>query len=261
MPTTRPTLAPRLAPRPEGSGPPVSRTVSRTLARPGAGSGARAGQAGRRPASRGDALLRGYQWAARSFCLGPATTVLGNGRTELRGRRRPTEETRELREPRWLAKPTEPAPARASNRYFSQALQLCYRHRGWGAGSIRTHGRTDSPERTRSRGGKHASGRWTRQSSCSGWRAGGSGSSTLSLRGARTGGFPGACCSRWAPRQARAWRSAPLSVPAPKCSWFGRSALLGVLSSTGVCWEEFAIICCSCFRSHGGTQTGDICSV
>ena len=52
------------------------------------GSG-RAGQAGRRPASLGDALLREYRWAAGSFCFGPATTVLGNRRTELRGRRGP----------------------------------------------------------------------------------------------------------------------------------------------------------------------------
>lgn len=44
---------------------------------------------------------------------------------------------------------------------------------------------------------------------------------------------------------------APLvCVPAPKCSWFGCSALLGFLSRTGACWEEFAIICYSCFRSH-----------
>lgn len=137
------------------------------------GSG-RAGQAGRRPASRGDALLREYRWAAGSFCFGPATTVLGNGRTELQGRAgpglpRPTEKTRELRERGRRAKLTEPAPERASNRYFSQALQLCYRHRGWGAGSIRTKGRTDSLERTRSRGSEHASGRWTRQSSRCSW--------------------------------------------------------------------------------------------
>ena len=54
---------------------------------------------------------------------------------------------------------------------------------------------------------------------------------------------------------------APLSVPARKCFWFGCSTFLGFLNRTGACWEEFAIICYSCFRSHQGTQTGDICSV